>query len=93
VTQHDVSMFFQALESDPALQEEASAIDAADAATAARGLAALGAERGYSFSVDDLDAYLGQQPAGGGQLGQEELQRVAGGIGLLLPAVQKIRDA
>jgi predicted ribosomally synthesized peptide with nif11-like leader len=90
MTQQDVSRFFQALETDPALQAEAGAIDATDPASAAEGLAALGADHGYSFSVADLAAFLREQPASG-ELGEEELERVAGG--LLLPAVQKVRDA
>ncbi|HVS14772.1 MAG TPA: Nif11-like leader peptide family RiPP precursor [Thermoanaerobaculia bacterium] len=92
MSHQEVKRFLSELESDSALQDEARAIDAADGEAAARALVRMGADRGYTFSAAELAEVLRESAGGAGELGEEQLERVAGGIGLLLPAVQKVRD-
>ncbi len=52
----------------------------------------LGAEAGYQFTAQELAEVIRNETVTA-ELTEHDLDGVAGGVGLLLPAVQKIRDA
>jgi predicted ribosomally synthesized peptide with nif11-like leader len=79
--------FVDALIKDPELQKKFAA--AREPAEVGRIAVQAGSDRGLSFTAEELQASLPSLPGGGGELNDDQLDSVAGGIANT-PEVQRI---
>ena len=79
---NDIREFLSLLNNDVAMQRElASRYSSRNRHITADDVMAFAASKGFSITVREMD----------GELDDTELDQASGGIGLLLPAVQKVR--
>jgi predicted ribosomally synthesized peptide with nif11-like leader len=88
MSERDAQRFMNALGTDAELQQKVADLNPTDEAGAASSLVEIGGQHGYQFTAEELQAYVPENKPAAGELRQEELEHVAGGIALLVPAVQ-----
>ncbi len=74
MSKETVREFFKVAEKDDALQEK---LKAGNSSTS---IVQMAADRGYEFTTKELQAFMQEAIAADGELSQEELETVAGGL-------------